>query len=284
VTRQVRPRKPLRAIVSTGYLSPSIGCRTAFPSTGSSLIPTWQGASKHLLREKRLMNTNLKRSPKRMSLMSGVSLLELVVALTVISIIAAIAIPNFIAASQAARLKGAVTDFASLVQVQRLRAVDDDRYYSTFLLAAGGTRQAFVDIYPQNNNGTSGTQGTRYTCNQNGCDPRVLISQEVIQQPANNAPNTAALQAQVLPANSPVILQDGGAAGTPVTFGPRGLPCTPFAVVGGIVCDSLGGPAAYWVFFQDNASQNWGAVTVTPAGRVRRWIFTGGQAGTWVSY
>ena len=236
------------------------------------------------------MNTNLKRSLKRMSRTSGVSLLELVVALTVILIIAAIAIPNFIAASQRARLKGTVSDFASLVQVQRLRAVDDDRYYSTYILAGAGTSQAFVDIYPQNTNGTSGTQGQAYTCNVNGCDPRVAISGEVAQQPAANAPNTAALQAQVLPANSPVILQDGGAAGSPVTFGPRGLPCTPFPVVGGIVCDSLGGPAAYWIFFQDSASRNWGAVTVTPAGRVRRWIFTGGAGGpagapgAWVSY
>src|SRR6266478_5768871 len=99
-----------------------------------------------------MMNIDSKRSLERMSRMSGVSLLELLVALTVISIIAAIAIPNFIAASQSARLKGAVSDFASLVQVQRLRAVDDDRYYSTYLLAGNGIiTQAFVDIYPQGN-------------------------------------------------------------------------------------------------------------------------------------
>ena len=231
-----------------------------------------------------MMNTDSKRTSKQISRMRGVSLLELVVALTVILIVASLAIPNFIAASHAARLKGTVSDFASLVQVQRLRAVDDDRYYSTYMLVVGGSNQAFVDIYPQNNNGTSGTQGQVYTCNQNGCDPRVAISGEVTQQPAANAPNTAGLQGQVLPANSPVLLQDGSGPATPVTFGPRGLPCTPFAVVGGIVCDSLGGPAAYWVFFQDSASQNWGAVTVTPAGRVRRWIFTAGPAGAWVSY
>jgi prepilin-type N-terminal cleavage/methylation domain-containing protein len=234
-----------------------------------------------------MMNIDSKRSLKRMSRMSGVSLLELLVALTIISVIAAIAIPNFITSMHSSRLKGSVSDVASLIQVQRLRAVDDDRYYSTYLLAGNGITQAFVDIYPQGNNGASGTQGQAYTCNQNGCDPTVLISQEVIQRPVGNAPNTAALQAQVLPANSPVLLQDGGAAGSPITFGPRGLPCTPFAVVGGIVCDSLGvGPTAYWIFFQNNASQNWGAVTVTPAGRVRRWIFTGNQnqPGTWVSY
>ena len=219
-----------------------------------------------------------------MSRVSGFTLLELVVALAVIMIVAGIAVPQFLTMLHGARLKGAVTDFASLVQVQRLRAVDDDRYYSTYILAGNGGSQAFVDIYPQQNNGTSGTQGTAFTCGANGCDPSVVISQEVIQRPVGAAPSTAGLQAQVLPTNSPVVLQDGSAAGTPITFGPRGLPCTAFAVAGGTVCDSLGGPAAYWVFFQDNASQNWGALTVTPAGRVRRWTFTGGPAGTWVNY
>jgi hypothetical protein len=112
----------------------------------------------------------------------------------------------------------------------------------------------------------------------------VTISQEVVRQPVGNAPNTAALQAQVLPVNSPVALVDGGAPATPVTFGPRGLPCTQVAVLGGAVCDSLGGPTAYWIFFQDNVSQNWGAVTVTPAGRIRRWSYSGGPAGVWASY
>jgi prepilin-type N-terminal cleavage/methylation domain-containing protein len=101
-----------------------------------------------------MMNIDSKRSPKRMSRMSGVSLLELLVALTIISIIAAIAIPNFITSMHSSRLKGSVSDFASLVQVQRLRAVDDNRYYSTYLLAGNGIiTQAFVDIYPQGNNG-----------------------------------------------------------------------------------------------------------------------------------
>ncbi len=229
-------------------------------------------------------NTRMRHS-RQLSRMSGLTLVELVICVAVILIIASIAVPQFVNMMHGARLKGAVSDFASLVQVQRLRAVDDDRYYSTFIIAGNGGSQAFVDIYPQLNNGTSGTLGTAYTCTANGCDPTVAISQEVSQQPVGAAPNAAGLQAQVLPANSPVVLQDGSTAGTPVTFGPRGLPCTPFGVTGGTVCDSLGvGPTAYWVFFQDNASQSWGAVTVTPAGRVRRWTFTGGPAGTWVSY
>src|SRR5260370_7308544 len=111
-----------------------------------------------------MMNSDSKRSPKRMSRVSGFTLLELVVALAVIMIVAGIAVPQFLTMLHGARLKGAVTDFASLVQVQRLRAVDDDRYYSTYILAGNGTLQPFFDIYPHQNTRTSRTPGTTFTC------------------------------------------------------------------------------------------------------------------------
>ncbi len=213
---------------------------------------------------------------------AGFTVIELLVGMVVILVLSTIAIPQFLSMMHAAKLRGGVSDFASLVQVQRLRAVDDDRYYSTYVLPANANRpqEAFVDIFPQNNNGTSGTNGLVISPN----DPLVVISQEVVPRRAAAAPATAALQAQVLPPNSPVAMQDAAAAGTPATFGPRGLPCTPTGVVGGTVCDTLGGPTAYWMFFQDNATQNWGAVTITPAGRIRRWVFTGGANGGWRSY
>jgi type II secretory pathway pseudopilin PulG len=213
----------------------------------------------------------------------GFSTLELVIVMFIILIISGIAIPSFMTMMHSARLKGAVSDAAGLFQAQRMRAVDDDRYYSTYLLAAAGNnpQQLFVDIYPQNVNGTSGTGGAAV----NAQDPVVMISGEVSQQPAGAAPNTPNLLAQILPANSPVVPQDASLAATPVTFGPRGLPCTPQAVAGGTVCDSLGGPTAYWTFFQDNVTQNWGAVTISPAGRIRRWSYNSAPAGgTWVTY
>lgn len=214
----------------------------------------------------------------------GFSTIELVMSMLVVLIVAAIGVPQFMTMIHLAKIKGAVSDYASLLQVQRLRAVDDDRFYSTYLLPTNGNnpQEAFVDIFPQNVNGTSGTGGANFT---NG-DPVVLISQEISQQPAANAPNTAALRLLMLPANSPVAPKDASLAANPVTFGPRGLPCTPGPVAGGTVCDSLGGPTAYWTFLQNNVTQGWGAVTVSPAGRIRRWFYSAGAggAGNWVSY
>jgi prepilin-type N-terminal cleavage/methylation domain-containing protein len=216
------------------------------------------------------------RYSRQFSRMSGLTLLELLVALTVILIIASIAIPNLNTAMHSSRLKGAASDFASLVQVARIRAVDDDHYYSLYVLTANNSQEGFVDIYPQAATGASGSNGA--TINQQ--DPIIQVSREVAPQRQGAAPNTAALKALILPANSPVLPLDGNAPGTPITFGPRGLPCLP---VGG-VCDSLGGPQAYWFFFQNGISQNWAAVTVTPAGRIQRWLYSGGPAAVWVRY
>jgi type II secretory pathway pseudopilin PulG len=228
------------------------------------------------------MAANYRRFRNR-NLSDGFSLLELMIVLAIVMVVLGIAAPELVNAMRVARLRGAVTDYASLVQVQRIRALDDDRYYSTyFVLAAGNNPQmGYVDVYPQNANGTSGN-GAGGAVDPR--DPRAPIATDVSAQPAAAAPNTANLRAQVLPPNSPVVMRDGSAPGTPITFGPRGLPCLPTPTVGGTVCDSLGGPQAYWIFFQNNVSQSWGAVTISPAGRVARWYFNGAAPGTWINF
>ena len=205
----------------------------------------------------------------------GFSVLELLITVSVLLIVTAIAVPNFNTAMHAGRLKGAIGNFADIVQTDRIKSVDDDRYYSIYVLQNNG-QEAYVDIYPQNGNGTSGNGGTAV----NASDPVMLIDSEVGEQPVGSAPNTALLKSLLLPAASPVVPLDGSLVASPVTFGPRGLPCKPLAGV----CDTLGGPQAYWTFFQDSVSKNWGAVTVTPAGRVQRWLYSAAGTGSWQSY
>jgi type II secretory pathway pseudopilin PulG len=233
----------------------------------------------HLARAREdIVITHIMNSTSSANRTRGFSVIELMIIVTIIMVVAGIAIPNFVALAHSARLKGAVTDFASILQVGRMKAVDDDRYYSTYVLAANGNnpQQGFVDIFPQNPDGTSGAGGLAW----NAGDPLVVISGEVSLRPQGAAPGTAGLKLQLLPATSPVIPQDGSVAATAITFGPRGLPCK----AAGGVCDTLGGPQAYWAFFQNNVTQNWGAVTVTPAGRIQRWLFSGGAGGTWAKY
>ena len=206
----------------------------------------------------------------RLSKERGFTLIELVVVVAVSLVVAGMAIPNFISAVRSAHLKGAVSDFSGLLQAERIRAVDGDNFYSAYVLA-GNPEQGFVDI--------AGKGATTIDPK----DPVIQINNEVIQQPVGSAPQTASLKTLFLPANATVALYDGSVATNPITFGPRGLPCY---VGGGQVCKThvAAGDVSYWIFFQDVSSTNWGAVTVTPAGRVQRWIFTGGAAGTWARY
>jgi prepilin-type N-terminal cleavage/methylation domain-containing protein len=212
-----------------------------------------------------------KISKSRLSTERGFTLIELVVVIAVLLVVAGMGVPNFMNAMRAARLKGAVNDFAGLLQTERIRAVDGDNFYSAYVLG-GNSEQAFVDI-----------AGLGATTIDPTKDPLIQINSEIAQKPVGAAPNTASLQALFLPANATVALYDGSVAANPITFGPRGLPCY---AGGAQVCKTrvAAGDVAYWTFFQDNISSSWGAVTVTPAGRVRRWLFTGGAAGTWSSY
>jgi len=204
----------------------------------------------------------------------GFSLMEVTITLAILLIVAGFVIPNIATAVHTAKFRGAVSDFSGLLQSGRIYAIRDNRFYSMYVLGAtgGNPQEAYVDMLPIGTTGASGNGGTALVAG----DPLVAIPAEVTQQPAANAPNTANLQSQLLPSNTPVTPTD--ATITPFTFGPRGLPCLVVKLTGGSVCDSLGGPVAYWIFFQDSQSKNWEAVTATPAGRIRSWYYNG---STW---
>lgn len=190
---------------------------------------------------------------------AGFSIIELLITVIIILILSAIAVPPIFNYMHIARLRGAGTDYASLLQSGRLRSVQDDRFYSIYLIA-GTPRLGYVDV--KNNGGTGVDPG----------DPVIAVSSEVVPTAAGGAPDTTNLKGQFLPAGSTLTVKDGTTTGTPVVFGPHGLPCTSQSATGGSVCVSSGGPTAFWVFFQDNISGDWEAVTVTPAGRIQKWL------------
>jgi Tfp pilus assembly protein FimT len=212
----------------------------------------------------------------------GISLVELLMALVVVVIIAAIAIPNISHMEHTSRMRGAAADFTTLIESQRLYAIRDNRFYSVYLLTSpNAPSQAFIDMFPQSTTASSGNGGTAVVAGTPGLtgDPVFEIPAEVTQQAVTNAPDTTSLQNLLLPSNTAVTPTD--ASTTPFTIGPRGLPCTPLAVTGGSVCDSSGGPVAYWTFFTDSSSGEWDAVTITPAGKIGKWYHTG---SVWKSF
>jgi prepilin-type N-terminal cleavage/methylation domain-containing protein len=203
----------------------------------------------------------------------GFSMIELLVVVSIVLLVVSLSVPALIQGVHTARLKGAGSDLSGLLQVARIRAVRDDRYYSVYLLNNNGLQQMFVDIYPQNVNGASGSGGTAL----NFPDPSISLTTEITRQPQSAAPNIANLAQQLLPTNpNNLVPADASVALTPFTFGPEGLPCKPVVVPGGTVCNSHGGAVAYWTFLQNNITQAWEALTVTPAGRIQQWYYSNG--------
>lgn len=203
------------------------------------------------------------------ALHAGFSIIELMVVVIILMIIAGFAIPAFLNMVHTTRLRGTTSDFSGVTQAARITAVQDSRFYSVYFL---GT-QAFVDIYPKSNTGASGSGGTVIDPK----DPQITLSAEVVPIAAANAPSTAVLYNQFLPANAGLVVNDGSpGTGTPITFGPRGLPCTSQIAAGGTVCDSAGGATAFWVFLQNTISKNYEAITVSPSGRIRKWYYAAG--------
>jgi prepilin-type N-terminal cleavage/methylation domain-containing protein len=202
---------------------------------------------------------------------AGFSLVEMMLVVTIALVLAAVAISSMVSTMRAAHLRGAASDVSGLYEQARIYAIRDNRYYSTYILAGSGStpQEGYVDMLPKSVTGASGNGGTSVAAG----DPLVTITSEVVQQPVANAPNTANLESQLLPSTTPVTPTDTST--TAATFGPRGIPCTPISLTGGSVCDSSGGPTAYWTFLKNTQSSAWQAVTITPAGRIGKWYYTG---------
>ena len=211
----------------------------------------------------------------------GFSLLELTIVLAIIMVVMGFAIPLWLTGTRTARIRGAESDYASLLQMARMRAANDDRYYSVYIQApvGNGPQLAYVDIYPQNPNGTWGTGAPPtgfYTSGPPG-DPEVSLSTEAVPQPQAAAPNTGNLFTLFCASCTAAIIHN-----TAPTWGPDGLPCVAGVSAGGTgaVCNSSGGPVAYVAYFQSSTTQEWDAVTISPAGRVKTWYYEP-TAGIW---
>ncbi len=208
----------------------------------------------------------------RLNEQDGFSIVELLVVAIILLILSAMAIPAILSSMRMARLRGAASDYSGVLSLARIYAIRDNRYYSTYILAASGSTpigQVYIDMLPKSATGASGNGGTSIAAG----DPQITMSSEIVQKASTSAPNTNNLKSQLLPATTPVAPTDTST--TAATFGPRGLPCTPINLTGGSVCDSSGGPTAFWTFLENTNSTTWQAVTITPAGRIQKWYYSG---------
>jgi prepilin-type N-terminal cleavage/methylation domain-containing protein len=185
---------------------------------------------------------------------SGFSLIEMMIVVSIVLILGSLGFVLGANIARTIRLRGSSTVYANLLQTARIRAVQDDRYYSVVSVPAASPPMAFLDL---NGNGLY-DQG----------EPRIVFAQGVNVQPYASGPSVSNLKAQFLP--SSLTAQASVNSAIPPTFGPRGLPCAPSAGA----CPYLP-PTSFITFLQNAENGRWEAITVTPAGRVNLWMYDG---------
>ena len=204
---------------------------------------------------------------------SGFSLIELLVVIGIIMVVAAMATPSIVNGINGIRLRSAASEVSGIMQQARQLAVRNNRYFTVKPTVVTGARGAYVDL--NYNNAFDGGAPAP--------EPMIQFPQGIAVVSAG-APNTANLIGQCCATFTPQ------AASILPSFNSRGLPCvgpaspTPPGGVGGIpnslcgVRDAGGGTVGFVYYISQTrpfGAVGWAAVSVTPAGRMQVWTYSG---------
>jgi prepilin-type N-terminal cleavage/methylation domain-containing protein len=209
----------------------------------------------------------VKISTTKLRVQGGFSMIELVIVIAIGLVIAALAFPSVTRAAATFRLRQSVSGVAGIFQKARIEAVRTNRIQVIRAQLLNNAGIVYVD--------GPGTQGIvppynqRYDRNANPAEALAQLGQGV--QPEFNTPPPQAFPSALLlninlaPSPGPM------AAG----FNPRGLPCAHTAPG---TCDNGAlnfGGFLYYFRLASPFGDQWSALTVTPAGRVRVWMWNG---------
>ncbi|MBZ5627597.1 MAG: hypothetical protein LAO06_01890 [Acidobacteriia bacterium] len=200
------------------------------------------------------------KSRKRLRHARGISLLELVIVVAVSLILAAILLPKVLNGIYNIRLRAAANDVAGLLQDAHFRAIRDNTYHPVHGATVGSSTVFYIDTTP-NHSGTTW-----------------LNTYPTVQLGGNITHATSGF-----PSISTMALGFTPLVATNLPyFSSRGTPCS----VSGNVCLNTytSGPftvvASYQIFLTDSrptGSNGWAAITVSPAGRIKVWMWDGAR-------
>lgn len=186
---------------------------------------------------------------------AGFTLMEIMVATAIFAILSAIAIPNYIGWLPGHRLRSAAADIRSNMQLAKMQAIKDNRYYAVVFNSGAGTYQ-IVDC------GVDGTYNT--------ADDQVLKTVNLTEYGSGvtygygNATTNATTSGGSLPAD---FVSYSVPADNVAMFAPTGLAQT-----------ATGAFSSGYVYIANNRNQTCAVGTNTVAGNivVRYW-----SSGAW---
>jgi Tfp pilus assembly protein FimT len=191
----------------------------------------------------------------------GFSILELIIVVGITLVIAAIALPGILTATQNFKLRSTVSSISGVVQRARMLAVGRNNYYSVLCAASyspcttitGNNTYTFIGSAGD----VSGTSNLSTTTEKDN----ILATETIVFDTGGSHPSDATIYGSLTPIYS-----------LP-KFTPRGLPCF------GNPCQA--DPNKMYITFlrQDRplGTPGWAAINVTPAGRVQVWTWDGGH-------
>jgi prepilin-type N-terminal cleavage/methylation domain-containing protein len=187
----------------------------------------------------------------------GFSLIEVSIVVAIFLVVVAITIPNASVLLNSVKLRGTAQDVAGIYQQARMRAVQDDSYYE--VLPTPDATRAFVDT---DGNGVPGN----------------LLLQLPSGMVFSNAGAPAGLDQTKLGftplrTESSTMFDLDGTNRPGLAWSSRGLPCQRTSATS--ICQTGFGWVQY-LQMQQGGQSAYAAVTVSPAGRVKTWTYSGG--------
>jgi hypothetical protein len=179
----------------------------------------------------------------------GVSLVELLVVLAAVMLMVTIAVPNITRLLADARMRASMSSLSGVLQNSRMMAVKQNRSMTTFIRPLSGGLVGYVKI--------AGTGNTLEPT-----DPQVHL-----QAPIRAFPYPVGVGAP--PGLTVSVLGYSAGIGN-ASFNSRGLPCR---YVSGACTNS--GFIRYYKDTRQRNDRSWAAVSISPAGRIKRWFWNG---------
>ena len=201
----------------------------------------------------------LAKPRESLALQSGFTLPELIVVAAIILIVGGLSIPNITRTIDTSRLKGATQSLAAAYQDARIRATQKDTSYQVLISPPGiSPAQICIDL---DGDGTCSTG-----------DPVTIFPAQV---KVSNLGVPVPLNSTLL--HFPAIAtEQAGAPNNSLTWNALGLPCQRNSATAPCI-------ATGWVqhlqLLRANGEIMYAAVTITPTGRVKTWIFIPSSSG-----